>query len=39
MRAIGDDSQWLAFFVGCGMPEQGEMRLHYDQPAEYFYEL
>ena len=28
----------ILLLVGCGMPEQGEMKLHYDQPAEFFEE-
>ncbi len=28
----------ILLLAGCGMPEQGEMKLHYDQPAEFFEE-
>lgn len=28
----------VLLLAGCGMPEQGEMKLHYDQPAEFFEE-
>jgi len=28
----------VLLFAACGMPEQGEMRLRYDQPATYFEE-